>query len=144
MKEKILETFKALGFKLEDLEKLGYGFEYERKHFILTISDDEDFLYIAIPAVMELDENNAVSSYQLMEALNRKIKCVKAYVILERIWLFYERELFEEDDLQQIVVHMIVHLDAAYDYIWSAVDDLEDSASGDSEATEITEKEDSE
>ena len=29
MKEKILEAFKALGFEMEELEGMGYGFQYE-------------------------------------------------------------------------------------------------------------------
>ena len=47
MKEQILDAFKALGFEMEEMEGLGYGFQYEGKHYLYVYNeDDDDFLNI--------------------------------------------------------------------------------------------------
>lgn len=94
MKEKILEAFKALGFEMEDMEGLGYGFQYEGRHYLYMYNeDDEDFLNISIPAVMDLDDENNVGFYQVMDKINGTLKYVKANKLNDSMWLFYEREL---------------------------------------------------
>lgn len=51
MKEKILETLVALGFKTENIDNTGYGFDYEGKHFLfLPDENDDDFSPSACPA----------------------------------------------------------------------------------------------
>ena len=50
MKEKILEAFANLGFKLEDADGMGYVFDYEGIRFIYMYNEnDENFLSIALP-----------------------------------------------------------------------------------------------
>ena len=43
MKEKILNAFKALGFEMENLEELGYSFDYEGLHFLLMNNKEREF-----------------------------------------------------------------------------------------------------
>ena len=113
MKEKILDAFKALGFEMEDMEGLGYGFEYEGKHFLYMYNeDDEDFLNLALPAVLDIDDENNVAFYQVMDKINGTLKYVKANKLNDSMWLFYERELFDGEDLKQILSRMILHLEA--------------------------------
>ena len=45
MKEKILEAFANLGFKLEDADGMGYVFDYEGIRFLYMYNEnDENFL----------------------------------------------------------------------------------------------------
>ncbi len=102
MKEKILDAFKALGFEMEELEAFGYGFEYEGKHFLYMYNeDDEDFLNLALPAVLDMDDEDNVGFYQVMDKINGTLKYVKANKLNDSMWLFYERELFGGEDLKQ-------------------------------------------
>ena len=141
MKEKILDAFKALGFEMEDMEGLGYGFQYEGKHFLYMYNeDDEDFLNIALPAVLDMDDENNVGFYQVMDKLNGTLKYVKAYTLNDSMWLFYERELFDDEDLKQILSRMILHLEAALMFLHRAMADSDDS-DGDT-ATEASDEAD--
>lgn len=113
MKEKILEAFSELGFNLENVE-FGYTFNYEGINMLLMLSDDdENFLNIAVPGIVELDEDNAAILCALMDKVNSTVKYVKTYVLGESVWLFYERELFGEDDLSQLISRMILRLESA-------------------------------
>lgn len=141
MKEKILEAFKALGFEMEELEGMGYGFQYEGKHFLYMYNeDDEDFLNISLPGVLDIDDENNTTFYHVMDKLNGILKYVKAYKLNGSMWLFYERELFGGEDLKQVLSRMILHLEAALMFLRRAMADSDDS-DGDT-ATDASEEAD--
>lgn len=136
MKEKILEAFKALGFEVEDLE-IGYGFQYEGKHYLYMPNDeDEDFLNISLPAVLDIDDENNVTFYQLMDKINGTLKYVKANKLNDSMWLFYERELFGGEDLKQILSRMILHLEAGLMFLRRAMASSEEDSDDASEVTD--------
>jgi len=113
MKQKILDALKSLGFKVNDLGENGfYGFRYESNNLMYMYNEhDEDFLNIAAPFVQEIDPDNELLYYQLMDNINSKLKYVKAYRMENDVWLFVEHELMETDDLNAILMSMIAHLD---------------------------------
>lgn len=115
MKEKILDAFAELGFKLDQIDETCYGFSYEgAKYLSLFSDDDEDFLSISIPGIYDFEEKSPFTFIELTNKINATLKYVKAYHSEKSIWLFYERELMENDDLRTIISHMILHLDAAH------------------------------
>ena len=136
MKEKILEAFKALGFELEYLE-IGYGFQYEAKHYLYMPNDeDDDFLNISLPAVLDIDDENHVTFYQLMDKINGTLKYVKANKLNDSMWLFYERELFGDEDLKHILSRMILHLEAGLMFLRRAMASSEEDSEDASEVTD--------
>ena len=129
MKEKILEALKALGFELEEMDGLGYDFQYEGKHYLYMYNeDDEDFLNISLPAVLDIDEENNLDFYKVMDKLNGTFKYVKANKLSDSMWLFYERELFGDEDLKQLLYRMILHLEAALNYLRRAMESSEEES----------------
>ena len=79
MKEQILNTFAAMGFQLEEMEGFGYGFQYEGINYLyMPNDDDEDFLNIAVPAIVEINDENIHAAHLLMDKLNSTLKYVKA------------------------------------------------------------------
>lgn len=114
MKEKILAAFENLGFNLEDNESLGYSFNYEGiNYFYMYNEDDEDFLNISVPGIYDLEEDNRENYDALKEKINSTLKYVKAYTLGKGLWLFYERDLLGNEDLEEVIRHMILHLAAA-------------------------------
>ena len=137
MKEKILEAFKDLGFEMEELEGMGYGFEYEGKHFLYMYNeDDEDFLNISLPGVLDIDNENNTTFYQVMDKLNGTLKYVKAYKLNDSMWLFYERELFGGEDLKQVLSRMILHLEAGFYFLHRAMESSDDGSDTVSDETD--------
>ena len=144
MKEKILNVFETLGFQLEEMEGFGYGFRYEGINYLfMPNEDDEEFLNIAIPAILEINEDNVHAAHMLMDKLNSTLKYVKANKLGDSMWLFYERELYGGEDLEKLVSRMILHLEAAMNFYSNAMTNIknelgnsdDDTPSDDTEET---------
>lgn len=150
MKEKILEAFKALGFKVEDLDGTAYGFHYEERHFLLFPNDaDEDFLNIALPCVLEPDDVDEQVFTVAMEKVNSTLRYVKAYKAFGGMSLFYERELSGGEDLKEVIRSMILHIEAGHFFLHhrllkSKDDDSDSGSEGGSDVTKEAESNDGE
>lgn len=126
MKEKILETLRELGFDLLEIEQAGYGFQYEGKGYMyVPDTGDDAFLSLSMPEVYEPDDSLSELCGQLAERINSGIKYVKAYVVNGSLWLFYEREILEDDgDLTNVMASMISRLDVAYHFAQAQIAEL--------------------
>lgn len=142
MKEQILNTFAAMGFQLEEMEGFGYGFQYEGINYLyMPNDDDEDFLNIAVPAIVEINDENIHAAHLLMDKLNSTLKYVKANKLGDSLWLFYERELYGGEDFEKLLSRMILHLEAALNFYRNAMANIkeeldstdDDKPSGDNE-----------
>ena len=123
MNEKILNALHNLGFETDKLGQFGYGFDYEGIHFVWIDSDDEELLTIAIPGVLDKEDNSDLKFYQLMDKLNSVLKYIKVNEYGDSMWLFYERQIIGEEDLEQVLPHMIVHLEQALRHLREAGED---------------------
>ena len=158
MKEKILEAFRELGFKLEEEEGMGYSFNYEGLNLLYMYNEnDEEFLNIAIPGILEVEEDKMLQICALLEKINSTLKYIKAYMLGNSVWLFYERELIEqreqsrtcsdyaesrekktegqlcgEEDLMTVISRMILHLEAGLVFARKAMAELEETMANDS------------
>lgn len=133
MKEKILAAFENLGFNLEDNESLGYHFYYEGINFLYMYNeDDEDFLNISVPGIYDLEEDNKENYDALKEKINSTLKYVKAYTLGKGPWLFYERDLLGNEDLEEVIRHMILHLAAALMFARDSIEKIDNGESDES------------
>lgn len=145
MKEKILEAFAELGFKLEQMDDFGYGFSYEGTNFIfMPNSDDEEFLNICVPGIYDLEEESPFTFIELMNKINSTLKYIKAYELGKSIWLFYERELFGDEDLAKVISRMILHLEAGLMFSRKAMAEIKSNAEDKGEDNDIVESDDKE
>lgn len=136
MKEQILNVFATLGFQLEEMEGFGYGFQYEGINYLyMPNEEDEDFLNIAVPAIMEIYDDNSHAALMLMDKLNSTLKYVKANKLGDSLWMFYERELFGGEDLEKLVSRMVLHLEAAMIFFRKTIADIQNELEKDDEST---------
>ena len=165
MKEKILEAFRELGFKLEEEEGMGYCFNYEGLNLLYMYNEnDEEFLNIALPGIVEVEEDKMLQICALLEKINSTLKYIKAYMLGNSVWLFYERELIEqreqsptcsdyaesrekktegqlcgEEDLVTVISRMILHLEAGLVFARKAMAEIEETMANDSSADDTAE-----
>ncbi len=165
MKEKILEAFRELGFKLEEEEGMGYCFNYEGLNLLYMYNEsDEEFLNIALPGIVEVEEDRMLQICALLEKINSTLKYIKAYMVGNSVWLFYERELIEqreqsrtcsdnaesrekktegqlcgEEDLMTVISRMILHLEAGLVFARKAMAEIEETMANDSSADDTAE-----
>ena len=169
MKEKILEAFRELGFKLEEEEGMGYRFKYEGLNLLYMYNEnDEEFLNIALPGIVEVEDDKMLQICALLEKINSTLKYIKAYMLGNSVWLFYERELIEqreqsrtcsgyaesrekktegqlygEEDLMTVISRMILHLEAGLVFARKAMAEIEETmtnGSSDDDTTESAEE----
>ena len=132
MKEKILAAFENLGFNLEDTESLGYSFNYEGINCLYMYNeDDENFLNISVPGIYDLEEDNKEKYEELKEKINSTFKYIKAYTLGNSLWLFYERDLLGNEDLEETIRRMILHLAAALMFARDAIEKMDNGESDD-------------
>ena len=123
-----MEAFGNLGFKLEDAGNGGYSFTYEGLNLLLLYNEnDEDFLNIALPGIIEADDRKVLQICALMEKINSTLKYVKAYLFGDRVWMFYERELLGGEDLSQVISRMILHLEAGLQFVRKTITEIENT-----------------
>ena len=165
MKEKILEAFRDLGFKLEEEEGMGYCFNYEGLNLLYMYNEsDEEFLNIALPGIVEVEDDKMLQICALLEKINSTLKYVKTYMLGNSVWLFYERELIEqreqsrtcsdyaesrekktegqlcgEEDLMTVISRMILHLEAGLVFARKAMAEIEETMTNDSSADDTAE-----
>ena len=165
MKEKILEAFRELGFKLEEEEGMGYCFKYEGLNLLYMYNEnDEEFLNIALPGIVEVEDDKMLQICALLEKINSTLKYIKAYMLGNSVWLFYERELIEqreqsrtcsdyaesrekktegqlcgEEDLMTVISRMILHLEAGLVFARKAMAEIEETMTNDSSADDTAE-----
>lgn len=132
MKEKIMEAFAQLGFNLTEVENLGYAFSYEGINYLyLNSDDDEEFLNISVPGIYEVDEKNATTYLAVCEKINSLRKYVKAYTFGDSLWIFYERALIGDENMEEVIRHMILHLAAALVFAHDVKEKIENGDSDD-------------
>ena len=165
MKEQILEAFRDLGFKLEEEEGMGYYFNYEGLNLLYMYNEnDEEFLNIALPGIVEVESDNMLQICALLDKINSTLKYVKAYMLGNSVWLFYERELIEqreqsrtcsdyaesrekktegqlcgEEDLMTVISRMILHLEAGFVFARKVMAEIEKTMANDSSADDTAE-----
>lgn len=113
MKEQVTNILEELGFHTEPVDEY-IGFEYEGLNYLyLYNSQDENFLNISIPCVMAPDEEDESLLFRIADEINSTLKYVKAYIWDDWLWLFYERELFGDENLEKLLTAMILRLEVA-------------------------------
>ena len=129
MKEKILEAFENLGFNLEYNDTLGYSFFYEGINLLYMYNeDDETFLNISVPGIYDLEDGK--ETYDILkEKINSTLKYVKAYTLCNSLWIFYERDLLGNEDLEEVIRRMVLQLAAALMFARDVIDKIENGES---------------
>lgn len=94
--------------------------------------NDEEFLNIALPGIVEVEEDRMLQICALLEKINSTLKYVKTYMLGNSVWLFYERELFGEEDLMMVISRMILHLEAGLVFARKAMTEIEETMANDS------------
>ena len=129
MKEKILEAFENLGFNLEYNDTLGYSFFYEGINLLYMYNeDDETFLNISVPGIYDLEDGKETYDV-LKEKINSTLKYVKAYTLCNSLWIFYERDLLGNEDLEDVIRRMVLQLAAALMFARDIIDKIENGES---------------
>lgn len=113
-KELILAKIVELGFSIEEARDFGYVFKFEELTILYMPDDDENFLRFAVPNIYDVTDENKRFVLEVVNDTNMSIKYSKTCVYGDSVWVFYEYRLFGEDNLEDIIEHSMLLLQASY------------------------------
>lgn len=114
--KRVLEAFDSLGFKMEDA---GWGrmFHYEDAAFVyMDPNNDNEYVCITMPGICEESDYTPEQISALKEEINNKLKYVKASSLIDSVWLSYEHRYVGEENMEDVIAPMILHLMSARDF----------------------------
>lgn len=113
-KELILAKIEELGFSIEEAGDFGYVFKFEELTILYMPDDDVNFLRFAVPNIYDVTDENKRFVLEVVNDTNMSIKYSKTCVYGDSVWVFYEYRLFGEDNLEDIIEHSMLLLQASY------------------------------
>lgn len=113
-KEFILAKIEELGFSIEEAGDFGYVFKFEELTILYMPDDDVNFLRFAVPNIYDVTDENKRFVLEVVNDTNMSIKYSKTCVYGDSVWVFYEYRLFGEDNLEDIIEHSMLLLQASY------------------------------
>lgn len=144
MQDKVLQTLDEMGFKTEALENDIFSFEYENTKLLFMPGGlENEMLVFCVPGIFLINEEHLWISAVLMEKINNETCFIKSFMLGEHVALFYERELFGNDDLEETISRMVIHLHKAQEIALMYADGLmKKFGPKDNSALDETEEED--
>lgn len=107
-KEIILKQLRSMGFEPEEEEGLGYVFKYDEMSLLYMPDDDENFLRIIIPNIYDVTDENRVAVLEAMQETSCIVKYTKVNIMYESlVWAVYEHYLVSEENLEDLIEHMV-------------------------------------
>ena len=115
MRKQVSCILHKLGFKFEETDN-DLRFDYEGIHMLIMFTDDENYLSILVPGILDADKDNELTVLRLVEKMNNQLKYVKAFMPHgESLWLSYERQLYTNEIISENLIEaMITGLANAY------------------------------
>lgn len=108
-KEQVLSALSALGFIPEELESIGYRFEFEGLALLfMDDSQDSDCVSLVAPGVFEISDDNRVVALEAMVKLCGSVKFVQAQIMFgDSVWLNYQHYIGDGEVTPELLEHMI-------------------------------------
>lgn len=113
-KEIILDQLKAMGFEPIELGDVSFVFKCEGMNYLyMPDDDDEQFLRIVIPNLLEVTDENHAAVLEAMHETGLMLKYAKVCIMYENaVCAIYEHRLTSADNLVELLEHIIRILEA--------------------------------
>lgn len=118
MKEQVIDEIKRLCGKVKMLNNGWCHFVYRHLHFVNIPDDNNDMIRISIPHVANSADYKREVLDKAINETNREVKFIKAMVLNNgSISLNYDHRISNDETVRDTVLHMILTLFAASEYI---------------------------
>lgn len=125
----VLEHLSSMGFEPAEIEGIGYVFAYEDINILyMPDEDDENFLRISIPSIFDVTEENLEAVLEAAQETSLLLKYTKINIMHKSsVWAVYEHYLVSEENMDELLEHMIRALLATANVFQKKIDgeDLE-------------------
>ena len=113
-KNDILKALDNLGFTVDEFGGHFYHFEYEELSYLYNYDErDEDFLFLSIPNIFQVTEDNAEMVMPVINKANNIVKYAKITYSQEMVWATLEYPLFDRVNIEELLEFAINVLQSA-------------------------------
>jgi hypothetical protein len=102
----------------------GIGFKYQMlSYVIIEDENDQNFVQIALPKLLDVDENNMLDALMACNKVNDNKKVIKALVSEEgkSVWILYETVIDSTPVYDDILPRAVKYLSAGRDFFFEAL-----------------------
>lgn len=121
--EMVLDFLKEQGFLPQvDPDDGCITFKFQMAHFLFVNNDeDEEFFQLLMPAIYDVTEDNREMVFEITNRINRSIKVVKACVVDDSVWLFFEILLDHSPEVDSIIPRALQILQGAQQHFYQEI-----------------------
>ena len=113
-KNDILKALDNLGFTVDEFGGHFYHFEYEELSYLYNYDErDEDFLFLSVPNIFQVSEENAAMVMPVINQANNIVKYAKITYSQEMVWATLEYPLFDWVNIEELLEFAINVLQSA-------------------------------
>lgn len=118
MQTLILDYLKSQGL-MPELRNYGIFFRYQMLNFhILNYENDDHFLRIILPGIMDVDANNRVDVLEACNKVTADMKVAKAYIQTDdngsEVWISTEQMLDQDPRFEDVIPRSLNIMLGAY------------------------------
>lgn len=118
MQEEIKKEIIRLCGNTKKVSSFGWYFVHNNLHYLYVPDKEHKFIRITIPHIVKVDDVNIESVIDIINETNREVKFVKAVILKNgSISISYDHKIAEQENISQIVNHIISTLDFASSYL---------------------------
>lgn len=111
--DKVMVELQKLGL-LPQKEEFGIVFKYQMVNYIYLDNDDEEYIKIYIPSMMNVDDDDLGMVLTILNLLNNKMKVIKFVVEDGTVWSCYEMRVHDGVSLGDMIEHAVDGLYMSY------------------------------
>ena len=113
-KNDILKALDNMGFTVDEFGGHFYHFEYEDLNYLYNYDErDEDFLFLSVPNIFQVSEENAAMVMPVINQANNIVKYAKITYSQEMVWATLEYPLFDWVNIEELLEFAIIVLQSA-------------------------------
>ena len=113
-KNDILKALDNMGFTVDEFGGHFYHFEYEELNYLYNYDErDEDFLFLSVPNIFQVSEENAAMVMPVINQVNNIVKYAKITYSQEMVWATLEYPLFDWVNIEELLEFAIKVLQSA-------------------------------
>ena len=122
MKDRIASYLTAQGLQ-PTVNEFGVNFKYQLKNFwVLTYDDDEQYLRLIMPGIMDVDQNNRSDVLEACNKVSAGMKVAKCYISEnDDVWLACEQLLDSDPNFNDVIPRSLKILLGAFEEYCKAI-----------------------
>lgn len=121
--EMVMNFLRQQGFCPEvDEDNGNILFKYQMANFLFVNNDeDEEFFQLLMPGIYDVTDDNRDMVLEAANKVNHSIKVVKACVINDDVWLFFENLLDHTPEVEDIIPRALAILQGARQHFYQEI-----------------------